>query len=229
MSLVISEATKGLFYAAIVVVIYGTMYRENPFYSIVEHAMIGTAVGQAFVADWAPGGGFARNIIGPMLEGKVALIIPIIIGLLYFSVFSKRLAWLYRTVIAMRIGSMLGIAIGAYLTISMLGITTLARKAVTHPVSIIGALSVIFTLFYFTFSAKVDEVLGIGRRIGYWVVFIFYAGFGATLFLTRLDTMVGWVYITAQYPAILIVIAGFILVLIDAFIRRTRRIEVPAT
>jgi hypothetical protein len=227
MSVITPEIT-GLLAALVVVIVYATMYRENPFYSVLEHAMIGVMAAYPIVADWSIGGAFDRNIVTPMItEGRWELIIPILIGLGYFSVLSRRLTFIYRTLISFRIGSMLGIAIGAYLTISMLGIITLAKKVVTDPSAIVAAIVVIFVLLYYTFSQKVDTMFGIGRRLGYFIVFSFYAGFGATLFLTRLDTMVGWVYNVSRWPSILIPIAAFVLILIDAAIRRTRRVEVP--
>jgi putative flippase GtrA len=218
-----------MLFALVVVIIYGTMYRENPLYSVLEHAMIGVMAAFPIVADWRPDGAFDRNIITPMItEGRWELIIPVLIGLGYFTVLSRRLTFIYRTLISFRIGSMLGIAIGAYLTISMLGIISLAKKVVTDPAAIIAALVVIFVLLYYTFSQKIDSMFGLGRRLGYFVVFSFYAGFGATLFLTRLDTMVGWVYNVSRWPAILVVAVAALIILVDAVIRRTRRVEVPA-
>jgi hypothetical protein len=45
-----------MLFAVVVVIIYGTMYRENPFYSVLEHAMIGVMAAFPIVAQWRPDG-----------------------------------------------------------------------------------------------------------------------------------------------------------------------------
>jgi hypothetical protein len=227
---VITPEISEIAFAIVIVIVYSTLYRDNPLYSMVESAMVAVLAAQPLVLDWRPGtGGMFRNVLVPLSEGNLGLIIPIILGILYFTVFSRQLIFLYRTVISLRIGSMIGFAMGSYLTVSMLGILELGRKTATTPSAFVGALAVIATVFYFTFSQWVDSKLGLVRRAGYWIVFIFYAGFGATLYLTRLDTMIGWVFKISRWPALVVPIIGFLLVLADLGIRRMRAVEVPAS
>ena len=141
------------------------------------------------------------------------------------------MATFYRTVISMRIGAMLGISIGAYLTSTIYGALTLSARITSDPFTIVAIVIGLLTLFYFTFSKFVDTKFRIAREAGRWVVFAYYAGFGATLFLTRADNFAGWVYRMSSWPAILIPIGAFAIIMVDNQLRKSRIVKeaIPTT
>jgi hypothetical protein len=217
----IDRATTNLAWTFAIVCVFSIFYRENPIYDIIEHGMIGT------MAAWTLAAGIdstIRTVFTPILNGTdPARIIVVLAGLTYFTVlFGRRFAGFYRTVVSLRLGAMFGISIGASIPVTVAAAISLSQTASYDPFAIIAVLMGVFTIFYFTFSKWTDTHLRLPRRIGYWVVFAYFAGFGVTMWNSRLEIMTGWVSRMADWPAILIPVAALGVILIDAAIRRGR-------
>lgn len=86
------------------------LYEDNPFYKVAEHVFIGVTVGYSLVII------FCETLIPiwwePMTEkGQYLLVVPGVLGLLVFSRFVPKLAWLSRPAFALLMGFGAGMAI----------------------------------------------------------------------------------------------------------------------
>jgi hypothetical protein len=224
---IVDIGTRNIVWTLAICMVFSIFYRENPIYDFIEHGMIGT------MGAWYLTNGIEstiRTVFTPIIDGTdPARIIIIIAGISYFTaLFGRRFAQFYRTIVSLRLGAMFGISIGASIPVTVAAAISLSQTAAYDPFAIIAVLMGVFTIFYFTFSKWTDTHLRLPRRIGYWVVFAYFAGFGVTMWNSRLEIMTGWVTRMSDWPAVLIPIAALGIILVDAAIRRGRTTTVEA-
>ena len=172
--------------------IYSFLYRDNPFYRFGEHLFVGLSVGYGIVFSihqglipfgWNP---FWEAVTKLEFMGLLKLI-PIAIGLLFFSRLVPKYSWLIRYPIAILIGIGSGLAIPNVMEASIFRQVhgTLAPFAQIHagalgPFEIFGAIlmlvGVICTLTYFFFSIEHRGVVGRISKVG--IIFLM-VGFGS--------------------------------------------------
>ncbi|RLG68556.1 MAG: hypothetical protein DRO11_08920 [Methanobacteriota archaeon] len=220
----ISKATVGTWVAALLTLaIFSFLYRDNPVYKLAEHVFIGTAAGYFVALEywnvflpnlWKPlTAGLAQLQLSPLphFPGMI-LLIPFALGILLFTRFFPKVAWLSRWSMAAMIGSYAGLAIiGAlqgdlvaqiranmlplYSSEAMRALETGTGSlffglldALRNPLIIIGLLT---TLVYFFFSREHKGGLGIAAKIGIWFLMIsFGASFGYTV-MSRVSLLIG--------------------------------------
>ena len=199
--------------------IYSFLYRDNPFYRFAEHLFVGLSVGYGIVFSihqglipfaWDP---FWEAVTKREFMGLLKLI-PIAIGLLFFSRLVPKYSWLIRYPIAILIGIGSGLAIPNVMEASIFRQVhgTLAPFAQIHsgtlgPFEIFGAIlmlvGVICTLTYFFFSIEHRGAVGGISKVG--IVFLmvgFGSAFGNTvmgrvsLFIQRVDFLLhDWLHL----------------------------------
>lgn len=175
--------------------IYSFLYKDNPVYKAAESLLIGLSIGYALVIFWNTS--LMDLLFRPLLtQGKIILVIPLLLGLMMFSRFSRKSAWLSRIPLALMIGAGAGVAIPA-----MLYARTLKQiSASVQPLMIDGhfnisglvvVIGLLSTLAYFYFSRKENGAVGKFARIGTYFLMIFFgATFGYTV-MSRLSTLIG--------------------------------------
>jgi hypothetical protein len=199
--------------------IYSFLHRDNPFYRFAEHLFVGLSVGYGIVFSihqglipfaWDP---FWEAVTKREFMGLLKLI-PIAIGLLFFSRLVPKYSWLIRYPIAILIGIGSGLAIPNVMEASIFRQVhgTLAPFAQIHagalgPFEIFGAIlmlaGVICTLTYFFFSIEHRGAVGGISKVG--IVFLmvgFGSAFGNTvmgrvsLFIQRVDFLLhDWLHL----------------------------------
>lgn len=150
--------------------IYSFLYKDNPFYRFAEYLFVGMSVGYGIVLSyhqgfipfaWEP---FKAAFTGESLFGLIKLI-PIGIGLLFFSGLSSRHTWLIRFPSAILIGVGCGLAIPNVLRANIFEQTrgtiepfAAINAGTLSSMEIFGAIlmviGVICTLTYFFFSVE---------------------------------------------------------------------------
>ncbi len=218
----ISKAGLGTWVAALLTLaIFSFLYKDNPIYKLAEHVFIGVAAGYFVALEyWNV---FLPNLWDPLSEGlrqsalspfphfpNMILLIPFALGILLFTRFFPKVAWLSRWSMAAMIGSYSGLAIigalqgdlVAQIRANMLPLySEQAARAleggpflfgilelVRNPLIIVGLLA---TLVYFFFSREHRGGLGIAARIGIWFLMIsFGASFGYTV-MSRVSLLIG--------------------------------------
>ncbi len=180
--------------------IFSFLYRDNPFYRLAEHVFVGAANGWAVTFYW-------HRVLWPFLfdplsRGQLYYIIPLIIGMLYFTRFIPKVSWLVRFPIGIYMGYYVGVSIpatiqayiikqvqGTILTPHNFQMWAAGSTGIVWSVVLLAG--VICTLSYFYFSREHKGVLGVTSRIGIVFVMIgFGAAFGYTV-MARVSLLIG--------------------------------------
>ncbi len=221
----VSKAGLGTWVAALLTLaIFSFLYRDNPVYKLAEHIFIGIAAGYFVALEyWNV---FLPNLWKPLVAGlehieysplphfpNMILLIPFALGILLFTRFFPRVAWLSRWSMAAMIGSYSGLAIIGALQGDLVAqiranmVPLYSREALTafgndgtesllfgllellrNPLIIVGLLT---TLIYFFFSREHKGGLGVAAKIGIWFLMIsFGASFGYTV-MSRVSLLIG--------------------------------------
>lgn len=206
--------------------IFSFLYKDNPFYRLAEHLIVGISAGYwiailyhtslkdlwlqplaaNFMALFAPGG-------SPLLEFGLIItsIVPGLLGLMMFSRFFSNFSWLSRWPIAFYLAITAGVALPLYLqsfTIRQMQACMIGLAG--SPWEIIGDVIVIAGticgLAYFYFSLEHKGVIGGFAKFGIWILMI---GFGSTfgytvmsrisLLIGRFDFLIEWYQIVINY------------------------------
>ncbi|MDZ4723018.1 MAG: hypothetical protein SGI97_03815 [candidate division Zixibacteria bacterium] len=182
----------GLLTLAILTFLYG----DNPIYKFAESLLIGVSIGYFLVITWT--NTLMDLLFDPLLnEGRLMLLIPLVLGGLMFLRFNKKTASLSRIPIAILIGSGAGVAIPAMLqarTMSQISATVAplwSPSGIPDYNAIVVLIGVLATLSYFYFSREHSGVLGKSAKVGIYFLMIFFgATFGYTV-MSRMSTFIG--------------------------------------
>jgi hypothetical protein len=190
--------TAGIWIAAILTLaIFSFLYRDNPFYKFAEHLLVGISVGFLIVIAYKDT--VVPKVLDPLFVYRnLMTLVPVILGLLMFTRFSKKQAWLSRPALALYIGFGAGVAIPANMQSYILA----QMKATISPFdqaanfgdiinAVIILIGLVTTLFYFYFSKKHEGSFGVLARTGIYFLMIFFgATFGFTV-MARISLLIG--------------------------------------
>jgi len=191
---------------------FSFLYKDNPFYKIAEHLVVGVSAGYftmiLVVTSLWP------KLVEPLKDGNLLYVIPGILGCMMFFRFSKKRSWIARYPIAIYIGIGTGLSlivemqarvieqlnatIGIAASMKAAGLAgTLSVPAAINQFIIL--LGVICGLAYFYFSKEHKGWFGGAATMGIWVLMVgFGASFGYTvmarisLFIDRVQFLGRW-------------------------------------
>ena len=183
------NATAGTWLAAFLTLgLFSWMWKENPWFRLVEHIYVGAALGVLAIQGyqsvldiaWKPA----------TQQGKLILWIPLIMGALLFSRWSKKYMWVSR--------SSLGFLVGTTAAVSMNGAikAQLTQQVAATMMKLNTANNIIFVLitacatlyFVFTLQAKwAQPIVNLGK---YGMMIAFGATFGNTV-MSRISLFTG--------------------------------------
>lgn len=154
-------------------------YKDNAWYKLVEYLYVGAAAGHAITLGWNN----VRDLgIKPLSAGKMIYVLPILLGLMLYTRFSKSNAWVSRIPMGFLIGIGTGMAIRGTIgsqIVEQIRATLIAPNTINNVIIIVGVLT---TMSYFFFSWEQKGVLGPAARIGRLVMMVtFGAAFGNTV------------------------------------------------
>lgn len=195
--------------ALLTLAIYSFLYRDNPFYKVAEHILVGVSAAYFLIIYWYQA--VWPDVVVPIFrEGRLLPIIPLILGLFMFARFIPRWGWLSRWSIAFYIGAGSGMSIPAVMQARIFKqmegtmIPLFSRPSwtaftadpsfatftglIAPPLMVIGVLC---TLSYFFFSREHKGALGKSAGVGIWFLMIgFGASFGYTV-MARVSLLIG--------------------------------------
>ncbi|HUT03598.1 MAG TPA: hypothetical protein VM163_06890 [bacterium] len=181
--------------------IYSFLYKDNVFYKIAEHLVVGVSVGYIFTINWFQG--LHPYLFEPLSKSgeepiNLLRLIPFALGLLFLLRISRKYNWLSRFTIALVMGIGCGTAIPYTIEARLIEQTKASMiNLFDQPSLWAGVCSFIIlagtiaTLVFFFFSKEHKGVLGGTARVG--VVFImvgFGASFGYTV-MARVSLLIG--------------------------------------
>jgi hypothetical protein len=170
--------------------IYSFLYGDNPFYRFAEYLFVGVSVGWAMAVVWY--NSVIPKIYTPLVErNEYWVILPCLLGVLVFSLFTRKQSWLVRWPIAFVMGASAGIAVPVdfqgYIFRQLQG-SMLTVLDVSNAVAFIG---VVTTLLYFYFSKEQKGAFGKFAGVGIWFIMVaFGASFGYTV-MARISLLIG--------------------------------------
>lgn len=192
--------------------LYSMLYRENKVFRFFEHLFIGLGTGYLILLTWT-------DVLKPrwwdpmVVDGQWWLAAALPLGLLFYTVYSRRHAWMARLMFGFFFGLTAGQAFQRYAAVQF----PLIRSAVDVPlvnppeVHAPGAywltpfsatfnnllflviVASVMTYFFFSFEQKNKAVLGVSKLGRYLLMFAFGAIFGSTI-MARLSLLIGRVY-----------------------------------
>jgi hypothetical protein len=197
--------------AALTLCIFSFLYRENPFYRFAEHLFVGVSAGYYIVLNfwtvlvanlWDPlvaafngpqGSPFAAHLG----DYRGFLLLPALLGLLLFSRFVPRYAWLARWSLALIIGVYAGLkttgfAQGDFVAQVHGSIQPLWTGHWGSSISaVIFTIGLVTSLLFFYFSREHKGALGAASRVGVFFLMVsFGAGYGYTV-MSRISLLIG--------------------------------------
>ncbi len=174
--------------------IYSVLYKDNPFYKLVEHVFVGASAGIAVVTGIQT---FKNTAWAPMVKGNYWLIAPMLLGLLLYARYFQKVQWLNRMPLALLMGTSAGVAMRGAVESQIVGqlSATMVNLAGKTFWAILNAwiifLGTILTLSYFFLTWKSGKTAGWGPKIGrYFMMAAFGAAFGNTV-MGRVSAAIG--------------------------------------
>jgi hypothetical protein len=163
---------------------FSFLYKDNPFYKFAEQLVAGVALGYWTMLLYHTT--FTDKVLIPIFrEGKLHYIFPTILGIMMWTRFSRKLAYLSRIAIAFYIGIGTGVALPLFMynyvfrqlqaTVVPLNVSWLGFN------SLLMVVFIICTLIYFFFSKEHTGAFGGFSRVGIYTLMV---GFGASFGLT---------------------------------------------
>jgi hypothetical protein len=193
-------------------VIYGTLtqlYKINPIFTFLEHAIIGVGMAHTIVIGIDT---IDKNVVRNLSTNPL-LIVVFLLGFCYFCVFIPQLRSVYRGVNVMTVGATLGVGLPMYMNETWAAVTK--YSAITDFNVLIVFLAFIFGSTYFLFSKSLEGVTSWPRRIGLYAVYAYIGSSIGPMWFRYVNTLIGWSIVVFHSPGIYVVALIFIGILID--------------
>jgi len=212
--------------AAVFMAGVSVFYRRTIAYTILEQGLIGTMCATVLYTQLVA---IQKGIGAALGAGDYLYIVPLMWGLLYFSVFSRRLVNLFRIVAAITLAVSYGLNVPMiYKTVftAMKGYATITGATLLAQF-LDGLMAILFFLglIYFVFGSRFERPLRIPRMLGLYVIYILCGLMTAAVFTRNTDSVIGMLYDQARSPSIIVLGIGVLIILIDLW--RTGRLVMP--
>jgi hypothetical protein len=191
--------------ALLTLCIFSFLWRDNPFYKFAEHLFVGISLGYNIAITWHSTvypSLFQPLFMSPLSQvsvgQKVLLVIPMLLGLMYFTAFIPKVGWMMRIPMGLIMGYGMGIFIpGAVQTSivkqiqgSLLTPTMLTRWDLLL-FGVISLVGVVCSVIYFFFSREHKGALKLASETGIIYLMVgFGASFGYTV-MSRMSLLIG--------------------------------------
>ncbi len=198
------------------IAIFSFLFKENPFYRFFEHTFIGIGVGLGIVQGiktylWPLACqpvfyaimGWSESPDGtPVSRLNLLFLIPMLFGMLYYCIYSKKYSWLSRLVIGFSLGIGGGLALKSFCAEVMPQIIGSFKPLAvwnsdgkfdlgSSASNIIFVITLLSVMTYFFFSVDHDKpVLKQVSTLGRWLMMVCFGAFFGTTVMARMALMV---------------------------------------
>ena len=187
--------------ALLTIAAYSFLWKENRFFRAVEHLFVGLGAGYGIAMGYSNIVSKAWNPITK--EGKLYLLIPVIMGVMLFGRFVKSLRWTSRFPLAFIVGTGAAIELRGAVEqqfVKQIQATMMPLTSVGNLIIVVGTLCVM-SYFFFTFPK--NKALSSVSTVGRWILMVtFGAAFGngvmgrISLSIGVLQTLFGeWIHL----------------------------------
>lgn len=168
--------------------IYSVLYKDNPFYKLVEHVFVGASAGIAVVTGVQT---FKNTAWAPMAKGNYWLVVPMLLGLLLYARYFGSVHWLNRIPLSFLMGTGAGVAMRGAVESQIVGQLSATMVNLGSFNAWVIFLGTILSLSYFFLTWKLGKTVGWGPKIGrYFMMAAFGAAFGNTV-MGRVSAAIG--------------------------------------
>jgi hypothetical protein len=184
----ISSDPKAWIAAILILCLYSFLYKENPVFRFAEHLYIGIGAGHAVAVQW---NNLKNTAWLPLIKGNLLMIIPIAIGILLYTRFSKRWAHVSRLCLALPVGLGIGLALRglpAAQILSQIRATLVPLDNINNFLLVIGVMG---TLSFFFFTTRRTVVTNVFSEIGKWTMMITFGLTFATAVFGQMAVYLG--------------------------------------
>jgi len=191
--------------AFLTLMVLSYLYKENPFYRLTEYIFVGLSSGYAFAATLRL---FINQALDPIfVQGSPDFLVPVILGALFYTQFSKKYSHLYRLPLSLAIGYGLGITIWSVMQayfVRQVGATMIplyTNDPVTTINNLILVVGTVLSISYFILHREQKGIWGGLTKVGrYFVLVTLGAVFGSTV-LGRMAVIIQRIQFLAGEPA----------------------------
>ncbi|MFN0152677.1 MAG: hypothetical protein ACKVU1_18395 [bacterium] len=188
--------------AILTLAILSYLYKDNPVYKFAEHLFVGVGAGYWLSVEFQ--NTLKPNLFGKLAAGEWLLVIPLVLGLLLFTRFIEKIAWLSRWSMGLMVGTFSGLAVIGYLQSELMTqieaniLSVNTGSAVTNINNSLLIAGLIVSLIYFFFSAEHRGAVGRAARVGIWFLMIsFGASYGFTV-MSRISLLIARIQFLMQ-------------------------------
>jgi hypothetical protein len=192
----------GMWIAAIATLsAYSYLYKENPFFRAVEYILVGLTVAHLSVMGYQ---NVIESAVTPVMKGtRVSMIIPLIGGLLLYTRWFKKSAWLSRIPISFMMSVAAALTITGTIDAGFMRQVRASFVPIKNIDGFVMLIGTIGTLMYFLFvtipggtlaegnKGILARIIAYGGEVGRWTMMVaFGASFGAGV-LSRIGLFIG--------------------------------------
>jgi len=203
------ETLTALLSSAVALMAWSFLYKDNPFYRLVERVLVGGTIGYGVVLGMRSV--WNRGIL-PAAQGDLTMILAVVVGLLlYLRLGGKKVSWYSRIPVSVLLGVGFGVGlttmIQAQITLQLAD--TMKSLATGNLLTIFSntfiMVGVVCTVFYFFYSVEHKGPLSTASKIGRYVMMMgFGAAFGFNL-LGRTSVLISPLLPVVKPPGIYLV------------------------
>lgn len=165
------------------------VFKENIIYSIFEHIFVGASAGYAVSINF-------QNIVtrawNPMTnDGKLSLLIPIVLGLMLYTRFFRKISWMSRWSVSFLVGVGSGLAIFGVVRsqfLAQIQANMLPLNSINNLILVVGVISI---LFYFFFSVEHKGPVMYVSKFGRIIMMITFGVSFGNVVMGRISLLLG--------------------------------------
>lgn len=171
------------------------LYKDNPIYRVSQNLFVGSCAGHAIGVAI---GNILRYGFNPLLQdGQLKLIIPILLGILLYTRFFPKIAWLSRWPVAFLVG--VGVGQSIYRSLRSQVINQTAAAITKLPGTTIGAtinslicvVGLLAVLTYFVFTIPQTGFVKRFAQTGRWLMMVTFGVSFGNVVAGRISVLLG--------------------------------------
>lgn len=135
---------SGLF----IIACFSYLFKENRLYRYTEHIYVGFGAAHAIVMGWQ---NIKETAIAPLRQGEIIWIVPLLLGCLLYTRFSRSYSYLSRTSVAFMMGVAAGVTIIGAIDAQLIRQVRATMLPLTNLNNILLVLGTVSTLAFFLF------------------------------------------------------------------------------
>jgi hypothetical protein len=207
---VVSEQILIPIRALMMVAALSLVYKRNIGFVTLENAMVGAICGITVAEQWKS---ITQSVIPRLNAGDMLVFIPIIYGLSFLSIYSRKTRYIMRLAVIIQLAVTIGLSLPQqYYSIYLM---SLGYTKWTDINRIITSILFICAITFFIFGTKMSKPLRIPMVIGSYAIYTFCALMTSTVVFLGADNIIGIGYDMVRNPlaaATLLLIPIYIIV-----------------